>query len=372
MLQPYRITFYEKLAFADLGYDLRVFHGISASEDGRPNYRGETKFQNSGFSEHKYFIGPFKIVYNKGMYSEIRRYNPDLVILQGIAGDITNRLIVNWATRKKKKIILWTAGWDPGLAKGRLLSLKNHFVSTFFRKASIHLTYGTRASQYAESMGVPSDNIKTCYNGIEIDHLIAEEKQILDKSKEVIERYKLENHTTFLYVGGLIQEKRVDLLLTAFSVLREKYSNIKLLIVGDGPLRDQTLKMITELDDKHIYYLGRIIEGVDPYFAASDCLVLPGIGGLALNQAMFWGLPCIVSEADGTEDDLVIENISGYRFIKNNLESLTDAIERRINASPEEITRLSGKSREIVRTKSNVNNMVSVFLEGIKDCLNNP
>ncbi len=137
-------------------------------------------------------------------------------------------------------------------------------------------------------------------------------------------------------------------------------------------MRDQTLKMITELDDKHIYYLGRIIEGVDPYFAASDCLVLPGIGGLALNQAMFWGLPCIVSEADGTEDDLVIENISGYRFIKNNLESLTDAIERRINASPEEITRLSGKSREIVRTKSNVNNMVSVFLEGIKDCLNNP
>lgn len=369
MLQPYRITFYEKLAFSDLRYELKVFHGISNSEDGRPNYRGKTKFQNSGFSEKKYFIGPFKIVYNKGMFSEIKRYNPDLVILQGIAGDITNRLIINWAYRKKKKIILWTAGWDPGLAKGRLLSLKNHFVSTFFRKANIHLTYGSKASDYVKSMGVLSENITTCYNGIELDHLIAEEKQILDESKQVTAKYELDDHTTFLYVGGLIQEKRVDLLLSAFSVLRKKYPGIKLLIVGDGPLREQIQNMIADLDDNHIYYLGRIIDGVDPIFAASDCLVLPGIGGLALNQAMFWGLPCIVSSADGTEDDLVIENVSGYRFIKDSLESLTDAMERRITSTSEDISKLSDKSKEIIRTKSNVNNMVDVFLKGITDCL---
>ncbi len=48
MLQPYRITFYEKLAFANPEYEFRIFHGVSSKESGRPNYQGETKFQNTG------------------------------------------------------------------------------------------------------------------------------------------------------------------------------------------------------------------------------------------------------------------------------------------------------------------------------------
>ncbi len=369
MLQPYRITFYEKLAFFDPEYQWRVFHGVSYNEDGRPNYKGETTFQNRGFREYQWYLGPFRILYNKGLYSEIRKYNPDLVILQGIAGDISNRRVVSWASRKRKKIILWTCGWEPGLAKGKLLTIKNHLVSSFFKKADLHLTYSTKANGYAESMGVDPERIRTSYNGIEIDDLVNRETEVIERSKDVIEEYQLKNFITFLYVGGLIPEKRVDLLLNAFSVLRKKYDNIKLLIIGDGPLRNQIIQMVSEIDDHHINYLGRIIDGVDQYFAASDCLVLPGIGGLALNQGMFWRKTCIVSEADGTEDDLVIENETGYRFEKNSLESLKDAMERRIKTSQEDIARMSNKARDIIDKKSNVNNMVNVFMSGVKDLL---
>jgi len=372
MLQPYRITFYEKLAFANPEYEFRIFHGVSSKESGRPNFQGETKFQNTGLKENKFFIGPFKIVYNQGLISEIRRYNPDLVILQGIAGDISNRIVVNWAHRKQKKIILWTCGWEPGVAQGKLLSFKNKLVATFFKKADLHLTYSTKANEYVESMGVLPEKIRTSYNGIEIDQLIAEKDHILNESEEVIKKYKLEKHITFLYVGGLIPEKRVDLLLDAFSSLRKKYDNIKLLIIGDGPLKNQILSIIETLSDPKINYLGRIIDDVDPYFAASDCMVLPGNGGLALNQAMIWGKTCIVSEADGKEDDLVVENETGFRFKKNELKSLTSAMERRIETSPEDVTRMSNNATDIILTKSNVNNMVDVFMTGIGDCLQNP
>jgi glycosyltransferase involved in cell wall biosynthesis len=369
MLQPYRISFYEKLAFSNPDYDFRVYHGVSKREDGRPNFRGETKFHNKGFPENKRFIGPFKIVYNKGMLTEIKSFDPDLVILQGIAGDISSRMVVNWAYKRQKKIILWTAGWEPGIAKGLMLNFKNALVSSFFRKANLHLTYGSNASKYTLSMGVSPEKVRTCYNGIEIDHLLADEEHILSESKIIREKYNMENFITFIYVGGLIPEKRVDLLLEAFSELRKKHKHIKLMLVGDGPLRDEISGRIRELQDEHIYYLGRIIEGVDPYFAASDCMVLPGIGGLALNQAMFWKKTCIVSEADGTEDDLVIENESGFRFEKDKLESLIAAMERRIQCSPENIRNMSDKAREIIVTKSNVNSMVEVFKTGIADCL---
>ena len=39
----------------------------------------------------------------------------------------------------------------------------------------------------------------------------------------------------------------------------------------------------------------------------SNIFVLPGTGGLAINEAMAYGLPVICSEADGTEKDLVIK-----------------------------------------------------------------
>ena len=177
----------------------------------------------------------------------------------------------------------------------------------------------------------------------------------------------MDGHTTFIYAGGLIPEKRVDLLIEAFISLRRRYRNIKLLIIGDGPLQKELQEMAT---DKNIRFLGRIIDDVDQYFAASDCLVLPGIGGLALNQAMYWGVPCIVSEADGTEDDLVIDGETGFRFEKDDLESLISAMEMRLTTSDWKITIMMEKSKEIIRTKSNVNNMVDVFMTTIKNVLN--
>jgi len=180
----------------------------------------------------------------------------------------------------------------------------------------------------------------------------------------------LKDHTTFLYVGGLIPEKRADLLLNAFKALRKKSPKIKLIIIGDGPLRDQIQQMMDEMGDPNVFYLGRIIEGADPYFAASDCFVLPGVGGLALNQAMFWKKTCIVSEADGSENDLVIESETGFRFEKDNLLSLSQAMERRINSTPSEVEEMSAKSREIIETKSNVNSMVQVFSESVVKLLN--
>jgi glycosyltransferase involved in cell wall biosynthesis len=371
MLQPYRISFYEKLSACQPDLNWVIYHGVSRTEDGRPSYRGDTNFSNVGLKEYRFHIGPFKIVYNLGLYSSVRKYNPDLIILQAITGDISNRRILAWAKRKKKKIVLWACGWEPGLVSGILLSFKNYLVSRFYKKADFVLTYSTTATKYSVWMGVDPKKIVTCYNGIETDDLIQHEDEIAEKARQIVQKFELSGFITFLYVGGLITEKKVDLLIQAFIQLRSKYDNIKLLIIGDGPLRNQITSMIESQNDNSIMYLGRIIEDVDSYFAASDCLVLPGTGGLALNQAMFWRKTCIVSEADGTEDDLVIEGTSGFRFEKNSLESLISAMERRIQTPPLKITYLSENAHEIIVRKSNVNNMVNVFSNTVSLLLRN-
>ncbi len=345
---------------------MTVLFGYKKRDDGRPSYEGETPFKSQGFEELKYRVLPFDVVYNKGMFAEVKRIDPDIVIVQGIAGDLTLRRTLSWAKRKKKKIIIWACAWEPGRAHGLLLKFKNTLVGTFFRKANYFLTYSSMASRYVARLGISDSVIETCYNGIEIDGLMASRDSVLKESREIRKKYEMDGYITFLYVGGLIMEKRVDLLISAYAELRKKYNNIKLMIVGDGPMRTSMNEQLEVLNDSSIYYLGRIVDGVDPYFAASDCFVLPGIGGLALNQAMFWNKTCIVSAADGTEDDLVIEGETGYRFTTGDLESLVSAMERRILDSEETIAAYSENSYRIIVEKSNVNNMVDHFVNGIE------
>jgi len=191
---------------------------MARQETGRPSFRGKVPFEETGLPEYKFFIGPFKLVYNQGLFSAIREFDPDLVILQGIAGDLSNRRVISWARRKGKRIILWTCGWEPGLARGRLLALKNHFVSTYFRKAHIHLTYSNKASKYTEGMeflltGSPpvtmASNWMNCLQGSQ-------------RCRAVQGHYKRvwiggEGHLPLC--RGLIPEKKLDLLLDAFVIL---------------------------------------------------------------------------------------------------------------------------------------------------------
>lgn len=364
-LLHYRLSFYEKLSTYKNDYQLTVYYGYTEREDGKAGYKGEINFNSRGFKESKFRILPFDVRSYPGMYSEIKKADPDILIILAQTGNLTYRKIISWAKRERKKIIIWTSGWDPGRAKGIMLAIKNTLVSSFFIKADYFLTYSTFASRYVESMGIDKSKIEICYNGIETDELVHNSLQIITKSKELIKKYDLASHFTFLYVGGLIPEKKINLLIEAFIVMHKKYEKIKLIIIGDGPQKEIVEDKLRTYRDPNILFLGRIIESVDSFFVASDCLVLPGAGGLALNQAMFWRKPCIVSKADGTEDDLVIEDITGYRFEENDLESLVSAMDRRINECQEKVNVMSENSYQIIQNKSNVNNMVHVFSNAI-------
>ncbi len=63
----------------------------------------------------------------------------------------------------------------------------------------------------------------------------------------------------------------------------------------------------------------------NPYFARADLFVLPGTGGLAVQQAMAHALPVIVARGDGTQDDLVRDG-NGWQIPADDYAALVDAI----------------------------------------------
>ena len=129
--------------------------------------------------------------------------------------------------------------------------------------------------------------------------------EVLCKANELLK----EGTFTYIFVGRLVKDKGINELVEAFAQLQNKYSNIRLLLVGMyetslDPLKQETLDKIKALPT---------IEAVGPqygddllaYYAASDCFVFPsyreGFPNTVL-EAGAMGLPSIVTDINGSRE----------------------------------------------------------------------
>jgi len=134
--------------------------------------------------------------------------------------------------------------------------------------------------------------------------------------------------------GSLFKGKGFDILIKAVAKIKNK-QNIKLLIAGDGPYKKNLVKLIKSLNLNKVFLLGKIpfIEMQELYFT-SDIVVFPAIypesfGRIAL-EGMMAGKPVIASNVGGIPD-VVENNKTGILVSPNNVDKLTEALERLIN-----------------------------------------
>lgn len=363
-LPPYRKTFYEKLTSLKT-YKWLIAYNDKKVEDGRPQYEGELSFPIKLTHLYTFHIGNYEICFQKGALSTFLKFKPNILILHANPGIISNLIIIFFAKAFKIKIIMWICAWEKQKGNSIALKFKQLFMRVFYNLSDRNLLYSSKAYNYLSSIGVHDEKMEIAYNGIEIDDFIKNESLVIKQSESIRNEQKCNEKIVLLYVGGMLKEKKVDLLIKAYSRIKEKNEKVILWLVGHGPEKNNFEQLTINLGLRDVIFFGRIIDGVDPYFAACDLFILPGVGGLALNQAMFWGKPCIVSEADGTEDDLVLEGKTGFRFIKDNELSLCDAIQRYIAISPSERIVMGSKAKELIVNRSNVTKMVEMFHENI-------
>lgn len=147
---------------------------------------------------------------------------------------------------------------------------------------------------------------------------------------------------TFVSIGNLIQCKRFDLTIDAFSKAFSRDEAVKLLIIGDGVLRtslEDRVKLLEE--EKRISFMGRIErKEVVKYLQESDCLVLPSdyeTFGVVYIEALAVGNPVIGSKNGGAED--IINSENGIIVDKNNVGQLSEAM-RNVYSNIEKYDRL--------------------------------
>jgi glycosyltransferase involved in cell wall biosynthesis len=358
MLAPYRVSFFQKL-FSCTAFEWKLFAGKKqVKKDARPQYEGRVDFEVSFHNECIRNRLVYHDILYQGMYDAVTRYDPDVIILFAHVGTSSFRKIVSWARAHRKKVVMWTCFWEPDYITGYKRIIRNLLIRNFYTRADHHIAYSSLAKQKLLKLGYPDKQISIAYNGIDLDQYERGDHEDM-LPQEIFDH----SSVNFLYVGGFGKDKKVDLLIKAIGECKAFSSRtINAYLIGDGPLYSEYVRLVHSLGlDNHIKFLGRINTHLDAYIKSADCIVLPGTGGLILNEAMLFQKPVVVSEADGTENDLLLNGYNGIKFQTNSKASLASAMYE-IAENLSFFQENAKKASEVVIKRSNVDSMIAIFL----------
>ena len=142
-----------------------------------------------------------------------------------------------------------------------------------------------------------------------------------------------------LCVARLAAQKGLDVLLSAVKLLADGGTDVQLVLVGDGPMRDRLTRRAERLGIK-----GRVVlEGavgqdeMAAYYAGADVFCLPSFAEgvpVVLMEAMASGRAVVATRVAGVPE-LVEDGVSGLLVAPGNAEELAAALQR-LASSPEE------------------------------------
>lgn len=219
-----------------------------------------------------------------------------------------------WARLNKKKIILWSSSNEND--KDRNI-LKEKIKRYLVRRCTAANTYGQRSRDYLVSLGMPKERIAVTGNTTDNQFYRSSFESLRPDKNRLCSKYDLPLRN-FLFVGRFSPEKNIICLLEAFGKLKVHGSDWGLILVGNGPQREEIKKYINEHDIKNVCLPGfKQKQEIVDFYAMSDVFVLPSTyepWGLVVNEAMASGLSVLVSKRCGCYPDLIKEGVNGFSF----------------------------------------------------------
>jgi glycosyltransferase involved in cell wall biosynthesis len=167
---------------------------------------------------------------------------------------------------------------------------------------------------------------------------------------------------TVLSVGRLEYQKGHLILLEAIEPLLDRYPRVHVLIVGDGPLREDLLKWIASYGRPDRIHLAGWQPDVPGLMRAGSVFVLPslweGMPNVVL-EAMAAGLPVIAADVEGVREVIahgqtgLIVNPSATWDLESKLVTMLD--------SPHEASRMAIAAQNTIREAFTVDRVVAAY-----------
>ncbi len=235
-------------------------------------------------------------------------------------------IIARALARVKTRIV----GSEHTTLSARQLGLQRRSIRMLTRQAYLRadaviaVSTGV-ANDLASFVGLPRDRITVIHNPLLLPQTLPDPAIMAARWSPGTKR--------ILAVGTLKEEKNYSLLLRAVSQLRDKLP-VSLVILGDGPLRQEVERQIMDEGLESTVVLEGFTTDPWPYFAAadlfalsSDCEGLPTV----LIEALHAGLPIVSTDCPNGPDEILANGLYGKLIPCGDEASFIEALTQELN-----------------------------------------
>lgn len=357
-LASFRVPIFTKLVQRSK-YSYLFLHGTNLSNDGRLSVGQDVQLKHIELKNVEVKIFGFTIRFQKNILETIKSEKPNVIVVEGTTGILSNWLVSLYCRFSNIPLVFWYCGWEAQ-SKNIMKKIKWLLAYPYLSSASSFIAYGSESKEILIEMGANENKIFIAQNTIDTDEIQESIEHYIKQAEKLKAEMQIGNKLVILYVGAINAGKKVNVLIDAYRQLKAKHENIALIIVGDGPEKKELQKLVLNESIQDVTFTGKIVDDVNKYFSLCDIFVLPGLGGLAINQAMAIGKTVICGGGDGTEKDLIVNNETGFLVNTMDCSDLVKTIEY-LYEHPEELKRISANAQKYIYEKASVSNMLNSF-----------
>ncbi|GAB4500985.1 MAG: hypothetical protein Fur0035_05260 [Anaerolineales bacterium] len=356
VLPVYRAPFFETLAQRCAG-GLQIFAGEPLPGEGIAPARELTRARLTRARNLNFLspASPAYLCFQRGLLTWLEENDPAALIVEANPRYLSTPAALRWMKSRRRPVLGWGLG-PPAGPWGFVRNLDG-LIAYSARGAARYIAGGFPAEKVfiAPNAASPAPAFELPVRGAEFS---SRRLAAVTGIESLLTAHE-PPRPVLLFVGRIQPRKRLPALLAACAGLPAALRPA-LLIVGDGPALNDLKKNAPPWAHFPGALRGAALEAC---FRAADLFVLPGTGGLAVQEAMSFGLPVIVAQGDGTQDDLV-RPANGWQIPPGDDAALAETLREALSDLPR-LRRMGAESYRIVKEEINLEQMAAKFVQAL-------
>jgi glycosyltransferase involved in cell wall biosynthesis len=363
----YREPVFEKLN-SKLDGKLVVGYGKAAKNTYFPDgYNADISFKTVRFKN--IWLGGERAVW-QNFWQIFRQYGtPEAVISEHSPRILSLYPLFVYCRSRNIPLILWGHGGSRKRSISESRAMKDKIHRLLIRKANAYICYTDGIKEELVKITEP-EKIFVARNTLDTERFGQIRTRLENLGKNSVKKkLGLAQSHYVCFIGRLLPSKRLDQVVEIYSILKKRMPDTGLIIIGDGPERNNLQHYIKENKKEDILLTGELSdwEKSAEYLYASDVIIIPQSAGLAINHAFSFGLPVITQSNPpcgpyhGPEIEYVIDGKTGFICDYGHLEQMASCAEKIIKEKAYFTNQVDVYCRQYLGLDAMIHGMVSAI-----------